>query len=194
MRPLVFLPLLLLAPAAPALPHLPFDADRAAALRSEWAEALDLDPGFKNRALMKQVAKELSRGEVLHFARRPCEKIAKMQGFVGSAFGVVFAVIGGPTVQLAKPAASVAPTTMADMPCGMAMPVADAGHGAPMAPCKGLTPECIKQMGCIVDVALPARPAGSDVAVTFTAVSYWAARSELAGLIREPEPLPPRTT
>lgn len=107
---------------------------------------------------------------------------------------LVFAVIGGPTVQLAKPAVSMAPTTMADMPCGMAMPVADAGHGAPMAPCKGLTPECIKQMGCIVDVTLPARPAGSDVAVTFTAVSYWAAWSELAGLIREPEPLPPRTT
>ncbi len=58
------------------------------------AEALDLNPGFKNRALMKQVEKELSRGEVLHFACRPCEKIAKMQGFVGSAFGAVFAVIG----------------------------------------------------------------------------------------------------
>jgi hypothetical protein len=58
------------------------------------AEALELYPGFKNRALMKQVAEELSRGEVLHFACRPCEKIARMQGYVGSAFGGLFAVIG----------------------------------------------------------------------------------------------------
>lgn len=58
------------------------------------AKALDLDPGFKNRALMKQVADELSRGEVLHFVCRPCPKIAKMQGLVGAAFGGLFAVIG----------------------------------------------------------------------------------------------------
>lgn len=58
------------------------------------AEALDLDPGFKDRALMKQVRDELSRGEVLHFVCRPCLKIAQMQGLMGSAFGGLFAVIG----------------------------------------------------------------------------------------------------
>lgn len=58
------------------------------------AKSLDLDPGFKNRALMKQVADELSRGEVLHFVCRPCPKIAKMQGLMGALFGGVFAVIG----------------------------------------------------------------------------------------------------
>jgi formylglycine-generating enzyme required for sulfatase activity len=55
MRPLVFLPLLLLAPAKPPLPHLPFDADRAAALRTEWADALDLEPAFTNSVGMKLV-------------------------------------------------------------------------------------------------------------------------------------------
>lgn len=58
------------------------------------AAALDLNPGFKNKELMKQVAEELSRGEVLHFACRPCLKIAKMQGVVGAVFGAVFALIG----------------------------------------------------------------------------------------------------
>ena len=51
---------------------------------------------------------------------------------------------------------------MGDMPCDMAMPMADAGHGAPMAPCKGLTPECIKQMGCVANVALPIRLVDAD--------------------------------
>ena len=106
---------------------------------------------------------------------------------------IVFAVIGGPTAQLAKPAASMPPTTMADIPCGMAMPMADAGYGAPMAPCKGLTPECIKQMGCVVTVALPARLADMDIAVLFSPVAYWSARSEMTGVGREPDPLPPRT-
>ena len=58
------------------------------------AKALDLDPGFKDRELMKQVRAELSRGEVLHFVCRPCLKIAKMQGIVGAVFGALFAVIG----------------------------------------------------------------------------------------------------
>ncbi len=83
---------------------------------------------------------------------------------------------------------------MADMPCDMMMPTADAGRGAPMLPCKGLTPDCIKQMGCVVDAALPSRLASTEVTVPYSVVAYWSARSEMAGLVREPEPLPPRTT
>jgi hypothetical protein len=107
---------------------------------------------------------------------------------------IVFAVIGGPTGPVAPSAELMAPTAMADMPCDMAMPMADAGHSAPMAPCKGLTPDCIKQMGCVVNVALPARLVSADLAVVFSTVAYWSAVPELAGLLREPEPLPPRTT
>jgi len=107
---------------------------------------------------------------------------------------IVFAVIGGPMVHLAQPAAaSMSATAMADVPCDMAMPMADAGHGAPMAPCKGLTPECIKQMGCVANVALPIRLVDAEAVFTFSPVTYWSARSSMAGVAREPEPLPPRT-
>ncbi len=82
---------------------------------------------------------------------------------------------------------------MADMPCDMMMPTVDADHGAPMAPCKGLTPECIKQMGCVASVALPVRIADSDTVFAFSHVVYWSAWSEMTGVAREPEPLPPRT-
>ena len=106
---------------------------------------------------------------------------------------IVFAISGGPAVQLARTAVPVAQAVMADMPCDMAMPMADAGHGAPMAPCKGLTPECIKQMGCVGTVALPIRLVDAEAVFTFSPVTYWSARSSMAGVAREPEPLPPRT-
>ena len=106
---------------------------------------------------------------------------------------IAFAIVGGTTVQLARSSQYVAPTTMADMPCDIMMSMADAGHGEPMAPCKGMTPDCIKQMGCVVDVALPARRVSSDVTVPLSTIAYWSAWFEMAGLIREPEPLPPRT-
>jgi hypothetical protein len=107
---------------------------------------------------------------------------------------IAFAIVGGTTVQLAQSSQYAAPMAIAGMPCDMMMPMADtAGHGQPMAPCKGMTPDCIKQMGCIVDVALPARLASADVTVPLSTVAYWSAWPEMAGQIREPEPLPPRT-
>jgi len=106
---------------------------------------------------------------------------------------IAFAIVGGTTVQLAQSSQYVAPTTMADVPCDMMMSMAGAGHGQPMAPCKGLTPDCVKQMGCVVDVALPARLASTDVTVPLSTVAYWSAWSAMAGLIHAPEPLPPRT-
>jgi hypothetical protein len=106
---------------------------------------------------------------------------------------LVFAFIGGPTVHLAQPALYSAPTTMADMPCDGMASMADAGQGTPMAPCKGLTPDCIKQMGCVADVGLPARLATAGDPVTFSKVAYWTTGSVMAGVVRQPEPLPPRT-
>ncbi len=107
---------------------------------------------------------------------------------------IVFAVIGAPVVHLAQPAAAaMASMAMADMPCDMAMPMADAGHGAPMVPCKGLTPECIKQMGCVANAALPARLADNDTVFAFGPVAYWFAWFEVTGVAHIPEPLPPRT-
>lgn len=106
---------------------------------------------------------------------------------------IVAAVIGGPLVHLTQLPQLVPPMAMAGMPCDMAMPMADAGRGAPTAPCKGLTPECMKQMGCVANVALPIRLADSDTSFVFSPVTYWSPRSLMAGVARTPEPLPPRT-
>lgn len=105
---------------------------------------------------------------------------------------IVFAVIGGPTVYLAQPPQFRPSMAMVDVPCDMAMPVADAGHDAPMVPCKGMTRDCIKQMGCVADVALPTRLAGTNVVFVFTPIAYWSNGSVIAGVVREPEDLPPR--
>jgi len=106
---------------------------------------------------------------------------------------IVFALTGGPTMQLGQAAALMAPEAMAGMPCDMAMPVADSGQGAPMAPCKGLTPECVKQMGCVANVALPIRLADRATSFVFSPVTYWSARFLMTGVARSPDPLPPRT-
>lgn len=107
---------------------------------------------------------------------------------------IAFAVIGGPTLHLAQPPQFMPSMAMGDVPCDMAMPVADAGHGAPMLPCKGMTADCIKEMGCVANVALPTRMANTDVVFAFRPVAYWSARSEMAGVVHEPADLPPRTT
>ncbi len=104
---------------------------------------------------------------------------------------IAFAMIGGAAAQLAWPLQQVA-LAAADVPCDMGRPAA--GHGVPMLPCKGMTPGCIKQMGCVVEAALPARLASADVSVPFSAVDYWSTQSDGAGVVHAPEPLPPRTT
>jgi hypothetical protein len=58
------------------------------------AERLGLDPGFDDRELLKQVADELARGEVLHYVCRPSRGIAKYQA-IGAVFGgLIFSLIG----------------------------------------------------------------------------------------------------
>jgi hypothetical protein len=150
------------------------------------AEAVEQLPGA-----LRLVACDVGRVEAI-----PRSAILRMMLRLAQRFLlmlVVFAVVGAPTAQLAQAAQYSGPTAMAEMPCGMAVPAVDMGHGTPMAPCKGLTPDCIKQMGCVIDVALPVRLPSGDVAVTFSTVAYWAAWSEMAGLVRRPEPFPPRT-
>lgn len=106
---------------------------------------------------------------------------------------IAFALVGGTTSELAHATEYAAPMTMAGMPCDMMMPTADADHGKPMAPCKGMTPDCIKMIGCVTDVALPARLMRLAFAGQFTTVNYWTALSRLADRVSTPEPLPPRT-
>jgi hypothetical protein len=107
---------------------------------------------------------------------------------------LAFAIVGGTTTQLAQSAQYAAPMTMAGMPCDMMMPAAAAtDNGKPTPPCDGMTPDCIKLMGCVTAVALPTRFVSHEVAVHVTTVDYWSTLSKLAVLVRTPEPFPPRT-
>jgi len=107
---------------------------------------------------------------------------------------VAFALVGGTTSELAHAAAYSPVAAMAEMPCDMAMPTSASGDGsAPMAPCKGMTADCIKQMGCVTVQALPAHFSAHESAVEYGAVDYWASHGELVSLDHEPEPIPPRT-
>lgn len=105
---------------------------------------------------------------------------------------VAFAIVGGMTSQLARSAEYG--MVAIGMPCDMMSAQAADDHAKPMGPCKTMTVDCIKQIGCVADVALPARFACLEVVAHHTSVDYWAAWSNLAGFVREPEPLPPRTT
>ncbi len=107
---------------------------------------------------------------------------------------IVFALVGGTTSQLALAAANSAYMSVATIPCDMAMPGMDAGHDKPMAPCQGLTPDCIKQIGCVANSALPMQSVDFARAMQGRLVDYWPARSSLAGFVHAPEPLPPRST
>ncbi len=105
---------------------------------------------------------------------------------------VAFAIIGGTTSEVARSAEYGGLMAMAGMPCGMAMPASIAGDTKPM-PRKGMTADCIKQMGCVTATALPAPFLTHASTVRYSAVDYWTPVIRLAGLIHEPEPLPPRT-
>lgn len=107
---------------------------------------------------------------------------------------ITFAVVGGTSSQLARSAEHVAPMAMAGMPCAMMASHPAVRGEAPAPPCKSMTWDCIKQMGCVADAALPAPPARLDVAVRVSDVDYWTALSTLADFVREPEPLPPRAS
>ena len=106
---------------------------------------------------------------------------------------IAFAFVGGTSAQLARSAEMAAPMTMAGMPCDMMMSHAGMHDDKPNSPCKGMTPDCIKQMGCVTDAALLARAVSLDVVAHYSDVDYWSAWSMLADFVREPEPLPPRT-
>ena len=106
---------------------------------------------------------------------------------------IAFALVGGSSVQLAQSARFAASMASAGIPCDMMMPMADAAAGQtmadggqenPMAPCKGMTPDCTKQMGCISDVGFPARQRVADISVPSVQVSYWYSRSAMAGSTR----------
>jgi len=107
---------------------------------------------------------------------------------------VSFTIVGGSTAQFARSAEYG--MAAGGIPCNLMMSAQTAdGQAKTMAPCKTMIADCLMQLGCVVDTALPAKSASLDVVARHhISVVYWAAWSNLAGLAREPEPLPPRTT
>jgi hypothetical protein len=82
------------------------------------AKQLGLDPGFKNRALMKQVTGELSHNETLHYVCRPSPEIAQKQGMMAMLGGIFFAVFGGIIAAvLLTVGSSKVPTLVVIVPC-----------------------------------------------------------------------------
>jgi hypothetical protein len=105
---------------------------------------------------------------------------------------IAFAIIGGGSAEFARSAQYDAGMVSTGVPCNLG--TSASGESKPMAPCKGMTSDCIKQMGCSTVSVLPARFLTHDSTVRYSAVDYWTSFSELASLERRPEPLPPRTT
>ena len=107
---------------------------------------------------------------------------------------VAFALVGGTTSDFARAAAYSPVMAAMDAPCDMAMPMSASGDDAkPMPPCKGLTADCIKQMGCVTVVGLPVPFTARETAVKHAAVTYWPPLTKLVSFYRQPEPQPPRT-
>ncbi len=58
-------------------------------------------------------------------------------------------------------------------------------------PCKGIMPDCVKQMGCIGSPSVPSRSAEMQRRVFYTKVIYWSLTEERTGLSVEPDLFPP---
>jgi len=111
---------------------------------------------------------------------------------------IAFAFVGGTTMQLVHAAQHGAAQVKVDIPCDMAMPVSASSTSAsddtkPMPPCKGLTPDCVEQMGCVSLTALPVPFPAYEPILHYSVIAYWVSFSKLDGLDRAPEPFPPRT-
>jgi hypothetical protein len=61
-----------------------------------------------------------------------------------------------------------------------------------LMPCKGIMPDCVKQMGCIGSPSVPSRSAEMQRRVSYTTVTYWSLAEERTGRSIEPDLFPPR--
>lgn len=108
----------------------------------------------------------------------------------------VLAFLSGMTVQVI-PSAEALGFTKADgiVKAGpecprMAMQHPDRGVPKPL-PCKGIMPDCVKQMGCLGSPNLPERPAALYRPVSYRIVAYWAPFPMLSSRDVEPDFFPP---
>jgi hypothetical protein len=106
----------------------------------------------------------------------------------------VLAFLGGTTVQAMPPAdlQDVAEQAMqVGMPCDHMTTMASASKTADgHMPCRGITPDCIKQMGCIGFPTLPSTD-GLSTQVAYTTLRYRLMQHRLTGLALKPALVPP---
>lgn len=105
----------------------------------------------------------------------------------------LLAFVGGMTLQLMPPKAAFAASTDAPVSsdCAqMTMPPPDAGNSHGM-PCKGVDPECVKQLRCLGTPNLPLRLAGDFVSFAYDRVLYWTLAIGRDGRSIKPDLFPP---
>jgi hypothetical protein len=75
----------------------------------------------------------------------------------------------------------------------MSMAAMDMGNGCnqPAPPCKGMTPDCIDSMGCLVSSVVPVAPLAASLPFQWGAVSYFSLFAVLTGVSIKPEHSPP---
>lgn len=105
----------------------------------------------------------------------------------------LLAFVGGMTLQLMPPKmafAATGPAPVAGDCAQMAMPPHDAGISHAL-PCKGMDPECVKQMHCLGTPSLPLRVAGDFARLAYGKVVYWAPATFRDGRSIKPDLSPP---
>ena len=109
----------------------------------------------------------------------------------------IVAFTGAMSVQAAPSAEAVGLTgsakmSQADEHCPrMTAEHPDRGSPKPM-PCKGIMPDCVKQVGCVGSPNLPSPSAELRTPISYGRVAYWSPAEERAGLFIAPDLLPPR--
>jgi len=61
----------------------------------------------------------------------------------------------------------------------------------PAAPCKGLTPDCINIIGCVINAAAPVAPLAISEPLLWGDVSYFSLNAVSVGVSIKPEHSPP---
>ena len=101
------------------------------------------------------------------------------------------AFVGGMSLQLMPPKEALASSHAAAPDCPhMAAMQAKTGS-APAMPCKGIDPECVKQMGCLGTANLPLPEPAPPVVLAYHKVAWWLPVSSPSSRSIKPALLPP---
>jgi hypothetical protein len=105
----------------------------------------------------------------------------------------VLAFLGGTTVQAMPLLTASGMAAKASVPCDHMAAMGQPGSAVPghKAPCKGITPDCVKQMGCIGIPSLPVRAGVLVTPASYITITYWPPQETLGGLSLKPNLFPP---